>query len=343
MVYINKDTLEIVRHLLCDEAREEYFECDELIAPTIQMLNVKGYLTNNCCSGHPTYNVAITENGSINKIPYEPMIWISFDEKVDISNWKLPTSLNYSIELSGYGQYQLKIYLPIVDTDDFFDRATEIIKYCKLFHNWAVGLPPYLEPTGELIGVGTTRRVIDIGNGLVMKLHNHIIGYRQSLNEYAFYNSLPTELRLNFNEPIGVTAQFQMCRRIEPNTSYSESSYDVSMIDDDYLPYQLYPTANGHKDFSPNAEQIRELLREFGIIEYELDSTSNFGIVDNQRVFIDYGMTTALRVDFERAVASGEVPYFTEEYCKHCEKDTRFESYSGQPNDFCVCCGNMLR
>ena len=42
--------------ILMDSAAENvdgYFECDELIAPTIALLNKKGYTTKNCCSGHP--------------------------------------------------------------------------------------------------------------------------------------------------------------------------------------------------------------------------------------------------------------------------------------------------
>lgn len=32
---------------------DNYFECDDLIAPAISLLNKKGYKTKFCCSGHP--------------------------------------------------------------------------------------------------------------------------------------------------------------------------------------------------------------------------------------------------------------------------------------------------
>lgn len=35
-----------------DEIEKYYFECDEIIAPLISLLNRKGYKTKHCCSGH---------------------------------------------------------------------------------------------------------------------------------------------------------------------------------------------------------------------------------------------------------------------------------------------------
>lgn len=55
MVYIHEKTLDGFHDVGCDESRGYFFECDELIAPTIQLLNYKGYKTKFCCSGH-AYN-----------------------------------------------------------------------------------------------------------------------------------------------------------------------------------------------------------------------------------------------------------------------------------------------
>lgn len=53
MVYINKDTFEIYENLIGYENElDNYFECDEFIAYTIMLLNIKGYKTNYCCAGH---------------------------------------------------------------------------------------------------------------------------------------------------------------------------------------------------------------------------------------------------------------------------------------------------
>lgn len=52
MAYINKNDFTIVSFV--DVLFEDqYFECDDLIAPAISLLNKKGYKTLFCCSGHP--------------------------------------------------------------------------------------------------------------------------------------------------------------------------------------------------------------------------------------------------------------------------------------------------
>ena len=52
MALIDKDTFEIFSDVNSPEV-ENTFECDDFIAPTIRVLNLKGYKTRFCCSGHP--------------------------------------------------------------------------------------------------------------------------------------------------------------------------------------------------------------------------------------------------------------------------------------------------
>ena len=52
MVIISKKTFEVFTSDSADALKEEYFECDELIAPSISLLNLKGYTTMNSCAGH---------------------------------------------------------------------------------------------------------------------------------------------------------------------------------------------------------------------------------------------------------------------------------------------------
>lgn len=55
MALIDKDTFEIFSDVNSPEV-ENTFECDDFIAPTIRVLNLKGYKTRFCCSGHPFSN-----------------------------------------------------------------------------------------------------------------------------------------------------------------------------------------------------------------------------------------------------------------------------------------------
>lgn len=52
MALIDKDTFEIFSDVNSPEV-ENTFECDDFIAPAIRVLNLKGYKTRFCCSGHP--------------------------------------------------------------------------------------------------------------------------------------------------------------------------------------------------------------------------------------------------------------------------------------------------
>lgn len=52
MSYIHKITGDVYHDIQSDDARDDFFECDELIAPIISILNKKGFKTQFCCSGH---------------------------------------------------------------------------------------------------------------------------------------------------------------------------------------------------------------------------------------------------------------------------------------------------
>lgn len=57
MAFINKETFDIIDCAIKEE-ENLYFECDELIAPTIRLLNLKGYKTEFCCQSHPYPSVS---------------------------------------------------------------------------------------------------------------------------------------------------------------------------------------------------------------------------------------------------------------------------------------------
>jgi len=62
MPYMHKKTFEITQSS-GDGSKipQEYFEIDDLIAPSVQILNRKGYITAGCCSGH-WYTRGISES-----------------------------------------------------------------------------------------------------------------------------------------------------------------------------------------------------------------------------------------------------------------------------------------
>lgn len=64
MAYINKKDFSIVYKITNPDYEDKYFECDDLIAPAISLLNMKGYKTSFCCAGHPfpTLDVSFNSN-----------------------------------------------------------------------------------------------------------------------------------------------------------------------------------------------------------------------------------------------------------------------------------------
>ena len=69
MAHINKKDFSIISDYInidnLETDSDDYFECDDMIAPTISLLNKKGYKTAFCCAGHPfpcIDNVGIDHN-----------------------------------------------------------------------------------------------------------------------------------------------------------------------------------------------------------------------------------------------------------------------------------------
>lgn len=53
MAIINGNTFNIYSSSQDPRTRKNSFECDDIIAPIIRTLNLKGYKTRFCCAGHP--------------------------------------------------------------------------------------------------------------------------------------------------------------------------------------------------------------------------------------------------------------------------------------------------
>ena len=56
MAFIDSKTFKPHAEITVPEVEARSFECDDLIAPVISILNQKGYETNFCCAGHPYPN-----------------------------------------------------------------------------------------------------------------------------------------------------------------------------------------------------------------------------------------------------------------------------------------------
>ena len=53
MSFIDSSTFEVYSEVTTPKVEQRSFECDDLIAPIISLLNKKGYKTKFCCAGHP--------------------------------------------------------------------------------------------------------------------------------------------------------------------------------------------------------------------------------------------------------------------------------------------------
>lgn len=125
MAYININTYDILEEPEKEEL-DDYFECDEFIAPIISLLNKKGYRTKFCCEGH-LYDAAMTTQFTPfdkNKEPNENNIlgYVSH-EKIDNGKFKYLVHMKHS-ELHGYITFE-----SYVNIEKFLDTFPETNVY----------------------------------------------------------------------------------------------------------------------------------------------------------------------------------------------------------------------
>lgn len=157
MAYMDLKTFDIWAESNIDGFHDNQIEIDEVIAPIIRELNIKGYKTKFSCSGHPfeSINEAFTDSeesaeclvGLIktecSNYPTMPIralylmpdndFYISFD---GISQNDFPLSLPYGFYWDDETtiRYRYK-------KSEVYELLEERLKASKLLYQWAVSLP----------------------------------------------------------------------------------------------------------------------------------------------------------------------------------------------------------
>jgi len=158
MAYMDLNTFEIWAESNIDGFHDEHIEVDELIAPIIRELNLKGYKTKFCCSGHPYYslNEAFTSSEETAK----GLVGLVKTEKTD--NADIPIRALYValdddfyIAFDGVSSQDFTVPLPdgfwwdedsiirySYSTREVYELLAERLNACKTLYEWANSLSP---------------------------------------------------------------------------------------------------------------------------------------------------------------------------------------------------------
>ena len=170
MAFINKNDFSIVGYVDNYILADDYFECDDLIAPAISLLNKKGYRTEFCCSGHPYSTIescALAEYPSDEAKKELNILYIcSSKESKDIPDWV--NKEEYPYFTSFYISQPEGLYVTFKERYDFsdvpngayidqenggiywniksastnnFNMVTKIYEMNKAFYQWVKMLP----------------------------------------------------------------------------------------------------------------------------------------------------------------------------------------------------------
>ena len=158
MAYMDLKTYEVWAESNIDGFHDEHVEIDELIAPIIRELNLKGYKTKYCCSGHPycSMNEAFarseeavkyiaglvkTESSGQKDFPIRALYIVSGDDLYITFDGISRT--DFSVPLpDGFWWDDENIIRYDFSTDEPYDLFAERLVACKTLYQWATELPP---------------------------------------------------------------------------------------------------------------------------------------------------------------------------------------------------------
>ena len=146
MAVMQKNTYKLFHNDQCI-VPEGYVEIDEMIAPTIQVLNQKGYTTVFCCAGHPLddclWRDAQIETGYRETgIPLRT--YIMFAEGITVPC--LPPDFETDIN-TARSQPRLvieKLYqITSAFENQYYEKMRNILETMKQLYQWALDLPEF--------------------------------------------------------------------------------------------------------------------------------------------------------------------------------------------------------
>ena len=160
MAYLNLKNYNIYKDTNIDNFLDDYIEVDDMMAPIIRILNMKGYKTIACCSGHPFKGIAEAFSDNIDELEniysilsieqnigglyrgvfeYYGTLYIAFDEEISINDItkQLPEGFEYDSKESG-PPFCLRYHF---DNDNgFFEFLDQQLYAIKKLYYWADSL-----------------------------------------------------------------------------------------------------------------------------------------------------------------------------------------------------------
>lgn len=155
MAYMKKTTFEYYSGSNIDHFLDDCFEVDEAIAPVIRELNLKGYTTMFCCSGHPCKDRCEMIYNDCTTDPRKTMLWIVAVDKLPDgeNNYRIEFDIpgislyikfkeHYDFEqIPNEFEYEDGVLDYIYDNEEPYDFLYERLTVCERLYEWAKQLP----------------------------------------------------------------------------------------------------------------------------------------------------------------------------------------------------------